>query len=86
MLGKVRSISENACRPSARIGGCAALAIVLGVFGVSGLSAQAQLVPVFGDPSTITAAATTAFTAIATFMVGALGFWVIYRLVKRIRA
>ena len=41
--------------------------------------------PVFADPSTITAAATTAFTAIATFMVGVLGFWVIFRLVKRIR-
>jgi ABC-type sulfate transport system permease component len=41
--------------------------------------------PVFSDPSTITAAATTAFTAIATFMVGVLGFWVIYRLVRKIR-
>ena len=41
--------------------------------------------PVFGDPSTITDAATTAFTAIATFMIGVLGFWVIFRLVRKIR-
>ena len=65
-------------------------AVALGVGALLGLVNAAYAdgggyTPVFADPSTITAAATTAFTAIATFMVGVLGFWVIFRLVKRIR-
>jgi len=55
------------------------------VVGLSSALADGGYTLVFADPSTITAAATTAFTAIATFMVGVLGFWVIFRLVKRIR-
>ena len=60
---------------------------LLGVLVVSVSSALADggYTPTFADPSTITSAATTAFTAIATFMVGVLGFWVIFRLVKKIR-
>jgi len=65
-------------------------AVALGLGALFGLVNAAYAdgggyTPVFADPSTITAAATTAFTAIATFMVGVLGFWVIFRLVKRIR-
>jgi hypothetical protein len=55
------------------------------VMAWAAVNARAQFTPVFGDPSTITAAATTAFTAIATFMIGVLGFWVIFRLVRKIR-
>jgi hypothetical protein len=61
-----------------------ALAAVL-LLGWAAMNARADFTPVFGDPSTITAAATTAFTAIATFMIGVLGFWVIFRLVRKIR-
>jgi len=62
---------------------CLLAVLVVGVS--SALADGGGYTPVFADPSTITAAATTAFTAIATFMVGVLGFWVIFRLVKRIR-
>jgi len=61
------------------------LLAVLVVSLSSALADGSGYTPVFADPSTITAAATTAFTAIATFMVGVLGFWVIFRLVKKIR-
>jgi hypothetical protein len=64
--------------------GQVALAAFL-VMAWAAVNARAQFTPVFGDPSTITAAATTAFTAIATFMIGVLGFWVIFRLVRKIR-
>ena len=57
---------------------------VLLVLGVSPVFATG-FTPVFGDPSTITSAATSAFTDIATFMIGVLGFWVIFRLVRKIR-
>jgi ABC-type sulfate transport system permease component len=61
------------------------LLAVLVVSLSSALADGSGYTPVFADPTTITSAATTAFTAIATFMVGVLGFWVIFRLVKKIR-
>jgi hypothetical protein len=62
---------------------CLLAVLVVGLS--SGLAQSSGYTPTFADPSTITSAATTAFTAIATFMVGVLGFWVIFRLVKKIR-
>jgi hypothetical protein len=40
--------------------------------------------PTFADPSTITATATTVFTAVATLMVGIVGFWVVLKIVRKI--
>jgi len=38
----------------------------------------------FADPSTITTTATTVFTAVATLMVGIVGFWVVLKIVRKI--
>jgi hypothetical protein len=38
----------------------------------------------FADPSTITSTATTVFTAVATLMVGIVGFWVVLKIVRKI--
>ena len=40
--------------------------------------------PTFADPSTITTTATTVFTAVATLMVGIVGFWVVLKIVRKI--
>lgn len=82
-IGKFgQTIGSLALRLIAR-GKAALAALLLVAWGA--VKARADFTPVFGDPSTITAAATTAFTAIATFMIGVLGFWVIFRLVRKIR-
>ena len=58
------------------------LATVVAALLVSGASAFADTT--FADPSTITTTATTVFTAVATLMVGIVGFWVVLKIVRKI--
>ena len=81
--GKNNEVKGNVGMQKFKLVLCLLAVLVVGLS--SALADGGGYTPVFADPSTITAAATTAFTAIATFMVGVLGFWVIFRLVKRIR-
>jgi hypothetical protein len=53
-------------------------AIFLGIVSASAQSSS------FADPSTITTTATTVFTAVATLMVGIVGFWVVLKIVRKI--
>ncbi|HUD48387.1 MAG TPA: hypothetical protein VMR33_16255 [Candidatus Baltobacteraceae bacterium] len=60
----------------------------VGTAVLSGVSAHAQSSggsgTTFADPSTITTTATTVFTAVATLMVGIVGFWVVLKIVRKI--
>jgi hypothetical protein len=55
---------------------------VVAATSVGAKSAFAQTT--FADPSTITSTATTVFTAVATLMVGIVGFWVVLKIVRKI--
>jgi hypothetical protein len=58
---------------------------VVAVTSIGAASAFAQSSgPSFADPSTITTTATTVFTAVATLMVGIVGFWVVLKIVRKI--
>jgi hypothetical protein len=58
---------------------------VAAVTSIGAASAFAQSSgPSFADPSTITTTATTVFTAVATLMVGIVGFWVVLKIVRKI--
>ncbi len=57
-------------------------AAVVVATSVGAASAFAQTT--FADPSTITTTATTVFTAVATLMVGIVGFWVVLKIVRKI--
>jgi hypothetical protein len=60
-------------------------AAVVAVTSIGAASAFAQSSgPSFADPSTITTTATTVFTAVATLMVGIVGFWVVLKIVRKI--
>ncbi len=52
--------------------------------GVVSAFAQSSGGTTFADPSTITTTATTVFTAVATLMVGIVGFWVVLKIVRKI--
>jgi hypothetical protein len=59
------------------------IAVPVAALLISGVSAFADA-PTFADPSTITTTATTVFTAVATLMVGIVGFWVVLKIVRKI--
>lgn len=61
-----------------------AFAIATLFVGVVAASAQSSGGTTFADPSTITTTATTVFTAVATLMVGIVGFWVVLKIVRKI--
>jgi hypothetical protein len=57
-------------------------AVVVAATSIGAASAFAQTT--FADPSTITTTATTVFTAVASLMVGIVGFWVVLKIVRKI--
>ena len=57
-------------------------AVFIAAIFIGMVSAFAQTT--FADPSTITTTATTVFTAVATLMVGIVGFWVVLKIVRKI--
>jgi hypothetical protein len=59
-------------------------AVFIAAVFIGVISAFAQTSPTFADPSTITTTATTVFTAVATLMVGIVGFWVVLKIVRKI--
>jgi hypothetical protein len=62
-----------------------AVAVVAATFvGAASAFAQSSGGTTFADPSTITTTATTVFTAVATLMVGIVGFWVVLKIVRKI--
>ncbi len=62
------------------------MAAIMAIFLISAISAFAQSSggTTFADPSAITTTATTVFTAVATLMVGIVGFWVVLKIVRKI--
>jgi hypothetical protein len=58
------------------------IAVPVAALLISGVSSFADTT--FADPSTITTTATTVFTAVATLMVGVVGFWVVLKIIRKI--
>jgi hypothetical protein len=83
-------VADKICATVEGVNWKRAAAIVggVGTAVLSGVSAHAQSSggsgTTFADPSTITATATTVFTAVATLMVGIVGFWVVLKIVRKI--
>ncbi|MGD0814621.1 MAG: hypothetical protein ABSA83_13525 [Verrucomicrobiota bacterium] len=57
---------------------------VFAVVAATSVGAKPAFAQSFADPSTITTTATTVFTAVATLMVGIVGFWVVLKIVRKI--
>ena len=73
--GKMQTVSNKIKRGLA----------VVAATAVGAASAHAQgSGSTFADPSTITGTATTVFTAVATLMVGIVGFWVVLKIVRKV--